>query len=181
MATKHLFMPCGETLALENSVFTKHCKQTASTPHNLRGVLLRGHLSPLQGCLLGESRWRVTFRVDDHGRNDPFVGLDPLQGFVHFSLRAERTPQRSRGPPTPRPPARPVPLRAAGGAITMAGPLLGSGGSDGGAGPGPGTGLGTRGEAPGPGPRLCGAGSRAGDGAAQAALRCSPFGSLFWH
>lgn len=38
----------------------------------------RGHFSPLQGCLLGESRWRFTFRVDDHGRDDPFVGLDPL-------------------------------------------------------------------------------------------------------
>lgn len=78
MATNHLFMPCGETLAVENSVFTKRCKQTASMPHNLRSVLLRGHFSPLQGCLLGERRWRVTFRVDDHGRNDPFVGLDPL-------------------------------------------------------------------------------------------------------
>lgn len=87
----------------------------------------------LSRLFLGGSRRRATLGVYDKGRSHPFVGLNPLQGFLLFSLQGERRPgdtgarapgrrllaARARKQPrgSARPPPRPVPV-----AVTMAHP-----------------------------------------------------------
>lgn len=76
-----------------HDTFVKHCKWSVLTPQNLqfRVEELPRSLT-LPSVSLGESRGHFTFGVYNHGRDNPFVALNPLEGFLHLSLWGERTP-----------------------------------------------------------------------------------------